>query len=40
MADVSLLTMRVQQLDTGGTLLPQGISLTCTLFVDAADRKC
>jgi hypothetical protein len=39
MAAVPWLSLRVQQLDTGEAgipLLPQGISLTCALFIEAA----
>lgn len=39
MAGVPWLSLRVQQLDTGIPLLPQGISLTCALFIDAAGRE-
>lgn len=36
MAAVPWLALRVRQLDTGIPLLPQGISLTCALFIEAA----
>ncbi|WP_395151033.1 hypothetical protein [Klebsiella pneumoniae] len=39
MAGVPWLSLRVQQLDTGIPLLPQGISLTCALFIEAACRE-
>lgn len=39
MAAVPWLTLRVKQLDTGIPLLPQGISLTCALFIEAAGRE-
>lgn len=39
MASVPWLSLRVQQLDTGIPLLPQGISLTFSLFIEAAGRE-
>lgn len=42
MAGVPWLSLRVQQLDAGEAgipLLPQGISLTCALFIEAAGGK-
>lgn len=42
MAAVPWLSLRMQQLDTGEAgipLLPQGISLTCALFIEAAGRE-
>lgn len=39
MAAVPWLTLREQQLDTGIPLLPQGISLTCALLIEAAGRE-
>ncbi|HBR3485227.1 TPA: hypothetical protein L9S60_005248 [Klebsiella pneumoniae] len=42
MTAVPWLTLRVQQLDTGKSgipLLPQGVSLTCALFIEAAGRE-
>lgn len=39
MAGVPWLSLRMQQLDSGIPLLPQGISLTCALFIEAAGRE-
>lgn len=39
MAAVPWLSLRVGQIDTGIPLLPQGISLTCALFIEAAGRE-
>lgn len=39
MAGVPWLTLRARQLDTGLPVLPQGISLTCALFIEAAGQE-
>ncbi|MDI3444626.1 hypothetical protein [Serratia marcescens] len=39
MAAVPWLTLRAQQLATGIPLLPQGISLTCALFIEATGHE-
>lgn len=39
MVSVPWLSLRIQQIDTGIPLLPQGISLTCALFIEAAGRE-
>ncbi|HAY7230799.1 TPA: hypothetical protein JN332_001986 [Shigella sonnei] len=39
MGAVPWLALRVRQLETGIPLLPQGISLTCALFIEAAGHE-
>lgn len=39
MAGVPWLSLRVRQVDSGIPLLPQGISLTCALFIEAAGQE-